>query len=868
MRIGGAITFALQSSVLTAEFDNNGSGGTDADNNKMNDAIAAALAVLPADSYKTITTIKLTGDAAEITKWNWKYLIGRYDESSGWDSLTALDLSGMTNLTTVKNDTGYTGSNPTKLKTAELPGGVAEIGDSAFSSCSSLNEIIMEPMTAPTLGNDVFKGTNITFYVPKDGTGYNSGGWENLHTVEYSPTTALSLPATLILWSNGRRTLTATFTPDDATFKDISWESSDTGVATVDKNGNVTAVAAGTATITATSRQGRTTATCAVTVKTAPPALSITLNIIAPSHGILTVREHNSTGRLLADGDRISDGTIVWATASADPGWQVDGIEIAGRRTPRDTVSTMLVGGVCEISAKISPRPYDAQDHTSSRHYTTTPEPSKPDNPVLAVVELPVTVGDGAATGKPDDGRTASAIAGAGRNAKARTNGIAVQYDAKTSLAYDGFSIVIARATLDRLIAAKVKYVTLNTSIVDMTFDLAALQEIAAKSTGDITLTAVRETGLAGDARAAVGSRPAYRLAVGYTGADGKAGTVQSFGAGRVTLGLAYEPAATEQTGALFLVYSADGKGAQWLYQSSYDRNSGNVIASTGHFSVYGVGYQTAPAFTDTGNHWAKADIDFVASRGLFQGADGALGTPETTFSPDGTITRGMFVTALGRLAGIDPAAYPSSRFTDVAGSSIYAPYVEWAASKGIVSGTGEKTFSPDSAITREQMAVIMQRYAQRLGYTLPVARKAVTFTDENQITGSMKGAVQRVQQAGIMSGKGNNRFGPKDSATRAEAAVVLRRFVEVVIDRDTAGGWGQNDAGRWLYHLDGKPVTGWKQIEGKWYWFDAAGLMQAGGWKQVGDSWYYFYPDGSMAVSTKVDGYEVGPDGVRKEKE
>ena len=869
VRIGGAITFALQSSVLTAEFDNNGSGGTDADNNKMNDAIAAALAVLPADSYKTITTIKLTGDAAEITKWNWKYLIGRYDESSGWDSLTALDLSGMTNLTTVKNDTGYTGSNPTKLKTVELPGGVAEIGDSAFSSCSSLNEIIMEPMTAPTLGNDVFKGTNITFYVPKDGTGYNSGGWENLHTVEYSPTTALSLPATLILWSNGRRTLTATFTPDDATFKDISWESSDTGVATVDKNGNVTAVAAGTATITATSRQGRKTATCAVTVKTAPPALSITLNIIAPSHGVLTVREGDSTGRLLADGDRISDGTVVWATASADPGWQVDGIEIAGRRTPRDTVSTMLVGdGVCEISAKISPRPYDAQDHTSSRHYTTTPEPSKPDNPVLAVVELPVSVGSGAATGKPDDGRTASAIAGAGRNAKAKTNGIAVQYDAKTSLAYDGFSIVIARATLDRLIAAKVKYVTLNTSIVDMTFDLAALQEIAAKSTGDITLTAVRETGLAGDALDAVGSRPAYRLAVGYTGADGKTATVQSFGAGRVTLGLAYKPAATEQTGALFLVYSADGKDAQWLYQSSYDRNSGNVIASTGHLSVYGVGYQTAPAFTDTGNHWAKADIDFVASRGLFQGADGALGTPEATFSPDGTITRGMFVTALGRLAGIDPAAYPSSRFNDVAGASIYAPYVEWAASKGIVSGTGEKTFSPDSAITREQMAVIMQRYAQRLGYTLPVARKAVTFTDENQITGSIKGAVQRVQQAGIMSGKGNNRFGPKDAATRAEAAVALRRFVEVVIDRGTAGGWGQNDAGRWLYYLDGKPVSGWKQIEGKWYWFDAAGLMQAGGWKQVGDSWYYFYPDGSMAVSTKVDGYEVGPDGVRKEKE
>ncbi|RHP87988.1 hypothetical protein DXA36_14685 [Eisenbergiella sp. OF01-20] len=293
---------------------------------------------------------------------------------------------------------------------------------------------------------------------------------------------------------------------------------------------------------------------------------------------------------------------------------------------------------------------------------------------------------------------------------------------------------------------------------------------------------------------------------------------------GRVTVGLAYKPATAEQTGRLFLVYSADGRGAEWLYQSSYDRNSGNVIASTGHFSVYGVGYKPAPAFTDTVNHWAKADIDFVVSRGLL------AGTGDATFTPDGTTTRGMFVTALGRLAGIDPLAFSSSRFNDVAATAYYAPYVEWEASKGIVTGTGDKTFNPDATITREQMAAIMQRYADKLGYTLPVARKAEIFADEGQITNGMKNAVQAMQQAGVMNGKGGHRFGPKDTATRAEAAAVLRRFVEIVIDPAAAGGWGQNDAGRWLYYLDSKPVTGWKQLDGKWYWFDAAGLMQAGG--------------------------------------
>ena len=104
------------------------------------------------------------------------------------------------------------------------------------------------------------------------------------------------------------------------------------------------------------------------------------------------------------------------------------------------------------------------------------------------------------------------------------------------------------------------------------------------------------------------------------------------------------------------------------------------------------------------------------------------------------------------------------------------------------MNGTGTDTFSPDRAITREEMAVIMQRYAEKLGYILPVSREVEIFTDSNKITGSMKDAIRAMQQAGVMNGKGGRLFAPKDTATRAEAAAVLRRFVEIVIDRDTAG--------------------------------------------------------------------------------
>ena len=164
---------------------------------------------------------------------------------------------------------------------------------------------------------------------------------------------------------------------------------------------------------------------------------------------------------------------------------------------------------------------------------------------------------------------------------------------------------------------------------------------------------------------------------------------------------------------------------------------------------------------------------------------------------------------------------------------------------KGIVSGTTATTFAPDSAVTRQEMAVIMANYAKALGYNVPKTREAVTFADNANIASWAKDAVKAMQMAGIINGKDSNKFDPTGTATRAEAAAVLHHYVELVIDLATAQGWTQNDAGQWLYYENGKPVTGWKQVDGKWY---------------------YLYADGSMAINTKIDGYEVGPDGAWKE--
>ena len=580
-----------------------------------------------------------------------------------------------------------------------------------------------------------------------------------------------------------------------------------------------------------------------------------------PTTYTVTVTGGTSSGTIFQEGEPV---TITAAVPSGKQftGWTINPDNVAFTQGGKDTeTATFTMPNQAVTATANFKNSSPSGGGSGSRDSSVTITTPQPDSPVLAVIKTPVTVTDSAATGTANDGDTSEGIIKALNTAKQKSRekyGIAIQYDAATAAAYNGFSITLKRATLDRLLDPNnnLKYLTLNTSIVDMTFGLAELTEIARQTSGDVTFTAARVTGLTGDALSAIGTRPAYDLKISYQ-KDGQ--TVYLSSVGSVSVGLAYTPAETEQVGGLYLVY-ADGKGgAEWLYRSSYDKGSGNVIGSINHFSIYGVGYRPAPIFTDTVNHWAKSDIDFVASRNLM------TGTGDAAFSPDSTITRGMFVTALGRLAGIDPAAYPSSsRFSDVPATAYYAPFVEWAASKEIVNGTGAASFEPDRPVTREEMAVIMQRYAGKLGYTLPKEREAEIFTDNATITSDMKDAVQAMQQAGVMNGKGGRLFAPKDTATRAEAAAVLRRFVEIVIDRDTAGGWAQNDTGSWLYYENHRPVTGWKQVEGTWYYFDAAGLMQSGGWRQIGGKWYYFYADGSMAANTEIDGYQIGPDGAR----
>ena len=363
-------------------------------------------------------------------------------------------------------------------------------------------------------------------------------------------------------------------------------------------------------------------------------------------------------------------------------------------------------------------------------------------------------------------------------------NGVAVEVPVEIDKKLDGVQITLKADALDTLVKENVKRFTIDTDrMTDFGFTLDTLKELNRQTSGDIILKVKKTTVSSIEAKVTIGNRPVYDISL-WEVKNGKETKLSNLNGKTISIAIPYTPAKNEQTGNLYAV-SVDGNGKpQWITKSNYDADQKAVIFELTQPGVYGVGYDAKmPAFTDIENHWAKDNILFVVSRGLLNG------TSETTFSPNTGMTRGMFVTALGRLAGVDPADYQSGKFTDVKADAYYAPYVNWAAKTGIVSGTTDTTFAPDTNINREQMAVIMKNYAVKLGYTVPKALEAVTFADNASISSWAKEAVESMQQAGILAGKTNNRFDPAGTATRAEVATVLWRFVEIIIDPQTANG-------------------------------------------------------------------------------
>ena len=184
---------------------------------------------------------------------------------------------------------------------------------------------------------------------------------------------------------------------------------------------------------------------------------------------------------------------------------------------------------------------------------------------------------------------------------------------------------------------------------------------------------------------------------------------------------------------------------------SSLNLNALAAVEDTGYTDV------------DAGSWYAQA-VEYVRDNGLMSG------TSDTQFFPGGTMTRAMLAQTLYRAAG-SPAVSGQDTFPDTQAGAWYGDAVLWATQTGVVSGYDDGRFGTNDPVSREQIALILWRYAGS------PAAQSQNFADESAISPWASAAVDWARSAGLMSGQEGNRFAPQASATRAEVAVILRAY-------------------------------------------------------------------------------------------
>ena len=235
--------------------------------------------------------------------------------------------------------------------------------------------------------------------------------------------------------------------------------------------------------------------------------------------------------------------------------------------------------------------------------------------------------------------------------------------------------------------------------------------------------------------------------------------TIANFG-GKVTITLPYELNDGETAGNVTVWYLTNS-GITIEIPSSYDLETKLVTFEVTHFSLYMTGVDTwANPFEDVSeNDWFYKEVKFAKQNNLF------VGTGSTTFSPARPMTREMLWTVLGRVDGGEK----------LYGDGVYEAAREWAMAAGLTDGT-----NPGKSITREQIVIILWRYAKYKDYDVSFGEDTniLSYNDALSISEYAFPAMQWACGAGIIKGYNGNLM-PKDNATRAEVAAILQRFIE-----------------------------------------------------------------------------------------
>jgi len=225
-------------------------------------------------------------------------------------------------------------------------------------------------------------------------------------------------------------------------------------------------------------------------------------------------------------------------------------------------------------------------------------------------------------------------------------------------------------------------------------------------------------------------------------------------------------------------VYRYDEEKGQWFFVGgTIDKDKKTIEWQASHFSKYTI-LSGGPGitFADISTHWAKSDIEYLATRGIVNGVK------EDTFEPNRKITRAEFVKMLVNILNLDTNETSNKAFTDVAENSWYYRYVAAASNAGLVNGVSETLFAPNSPITRQEMAVMATnslKIKNKLMASIQEKESELEqFKDVSEISHWAKDACLAALEDGIITGRGAELLAPKDDTTRAESAVIIKRIL------------------------------------------------------------------------------------------
>ncbi len=550
--------------------------------------------------------------------------------------------------------------------------------------------------------------------------------------------------------------------------------------ASITANAGVTlAAGAGTATVTVQAADGVTTQIYTVNFTTAGP------DITAPTLTNTHVSSLSTTG-----------ATINYTSDEAGTYYYVVYLETAGAPDAA-TVKTGTSG-----SAITGANSFNAAGLTASTTYTAyvVVEDAAGNTSAIADIDFTTTAvpniggGGGATTGdgKTTGGATSNTVnpgaTASNGTATAQVSGSSLSDTIEYAQENNSGSIVIApevtgsastvsvvvpASSLNEIAAQTNADLVVDTPVGSMNIPnntLGAIASQAAGGTVSMSLGTVETLTLTPTQQAAVGSDPVYDISITSGGNN-----ISSFGGASLTVTLPYTLQAGEDPAGVSVWYLNDaGELAQM--PCTYDAATGTVSFATDHLSYYVVGYDELAAWENPYADvrvldWYYDAVAFVSANELF------TGTGAAAFSPDTAMTRAMLVTVLYRLEG-EPAVSGTNGFKDVESGQWYTNAVIWASANGIVSGYGDNLFGTNDFVTREQMAAILYNYAGYKGYDVSASADLTGFADANDISAWAGKALNWANAEGLITGITSTTLSPSGSATRAQVATILMRFV------------------------------------------------------------------------------------------